>query len=97
MKRLLLGFVLGVTLSVAFAATNECLQTTTCTLAGLTMTGGIVEKNYTVSTLPTCNSGAKYTRAAVSDAVACTFAATLTGGQSQACPVFCDGANWIGG
>jgi hypothetical protein len=52
--------------------------------------------NFTVTALPTCNAGTKYAIAAVSDSLACTFASTLTGGGSQACGVFCDGANWIG-
>lgn len=52
---------------------------------------------YAVAFLPTCNSGTKYVTVWVSDAVACTFGAALTGGNTQACPVFCDGAFWLGG
>lgn len=52
---------------------------------------------YTVGTLPTCDGTSKYTRAFVSDSVACSFGVTLTGGSTQACPVFCDGAAWLGG
>ena len=53
--------------------------------------------NYTVATLPTCDAAKKYAVAAVSDAVACTFGATLTGSGALACPVMCDGSQWVGG
>ena len=51
-------------------------------------------KNYTVAALPTCNAGNKYALAAVSDANAPTYNATVAGGGAVAIPVMCDGTNW---
>lgn len=51
-------------------------------------------KNYTVGTLP---SGTQGDSAFVTDAVACTFLATPTGGSSTVCPVFYNGTAWVGG
>lgn len=56
--------------------------------------GIIIRKGYTVSTLPVAPAiGAM---AYVTDAVACTFLATLTGGGSAYCPVGYNGAAWVG-
>lgn len=52
-----------------------------------------VLKAFTVATLPTGTTGAT---AYVSDAIACTFMATLTGGGAVACPVFYNGTAWVG-
>jgi hypothetical protein len=61
---------------------------------GLTIKGGMaVMAAYTVSTLPTGITGAI---AYVTDAVACTFLAALTGGGSTVCPVFYNGTAWVG-
>lgn len=52
-------------------------------------------QGFTVSTLPASpGTGA---RAYVTDAVACTFLASLTGSGSTVCPVFFNGTAWIGG
>lgn len=48
---------------------------------------------YTVSTLPTCNSGRAYQVQGVSDASSPTYLGTLTGGSSTKTPVFCDGVS----
>jgi hypothetical protein len=50
---------------------------------------------YTVSTLPTCNAGAKGTWYTVSDASAPTFLGTLTGGSSTFTPAICNGSAWV--
>jgi hypothetical protein len=51
--------------------------------------------SYSVSTLPVgATAGA---RAFVVDAKACTFNAVITGGGSVKCPVFHNGAAWVGG
>jgi hypothetical protein len=55
--------------------------------------GQTVLKGYTVSTLPTGITGGM---AYVTDAVACTFLATLTGGGSTFCPVVFNGSAWVG-
>lgn len=51
-------------------------------------------KNYTVATLPACAAGRKYQMAAVSDANAPTYNATIAGGGAVAVPVMCDGTTW---
>lgn len=56
----------------------------------------IVGRTYTVATLPTGTPVAG-ARAWVSDAVACTFAVTPTGGGAVVCPVFYTGAAWVAG
>jgi hypothetical protein len=50
---------------------------------------------YTVSTLPV--SPPKGSRASVTDATACTFGASPTGGSSTFCPEVFDGSAWHGG
>lgn len=62
---------------------------------GLTIKGGqaVLAGPYTVATLPTGITGGM---AYVTDAVACTFLATLTGGGSAFCPVVFNGAAWVG-
>lgn len=62
-------------------------------LKNLTATGVIALGGFTVSTLP---AGVKGQTAYVSDAVACTFLGTLTGGGTTACPVFYNGTAWVG-
>ena len=59
-----------------------------------TMAGQFVLAVYTVATLPTGTVGAT---AYVSDAVACTFITTPTGGGSVKCPVFYNGSAWVAG
>jgi hypothetical protein len=53
-----------------------------------------VSPGYTVSGLPSGHTG---DRAYVTDATACTFGGTLTGGASTICPVFYNGAAWVEG
>jgi hypothetical protein len=75
--------------------TISCVADTSATLQ---CAGGapapIQLPGYTVSTLPAASEGAL---AYVTDAVACTFLATLTGGGSTVCPVFYNGTAWVGG
>lgn len=59
------------------------------TVSTLTLPG-----TYTVSTLPTATAGL---RAFVTDATACSFGTTPTGGGSTKCPVYADGSVWRGG
>lgn len=64
-------------------------------VAGKGYFGGAVNlMNYTVATLPT---GVRGDTAYVTDAVACTFMGALTGGAAVVCPVFYNGAAWLGG
>ncbi|MBN3833163.1 hypothetical protein [Burkholderia sp. Ac-20344] len=49
---------------------------------------------YTVSTLPTCNASLANALAAVTDANAPSWNATLTGGGSVHMLAFCNGTNW---
>lgn len=62
---------------------------------GLTLGNTVNFKGYTVSTLPA--SPATGAMAYVSDAVACTFLASVTGGGSAFCPVIYTGSAWQGG
>jgi hypothetical protein len=50
---------------------------------------------FTVSTLPACNTGAKGTQSAVSDAASPTYLGTLSGGGSTFTPVVCSGSAWV--
>lgn len=59
----------------------------------VTLNTPIKRKGYTVSTLPTGSVG---DAAYVTDAVVCTFLATLTGGGSAWCPVGFNGTAWVG-
>lgn len=54
-----------------------------------------VAPGFTVSTLPASPPTGSY--AYVTDAVACTFLSSLTGGGSTFCPVNFNGASWVGG
>jgi hypothetical protein len=78
-------------------ATSQNAQVTALTLKGATQeaifNAPVRWKGYTVSTLPAGNTG---DNAYVTDAVACTFLATLTGGGSTVCPVFYNGTAWVG-
>lgn len=67
----------------------------TYTSTGLAVAGVIGPKGYTVATLPA--GPPTGSNAYVTDAVACTFLASLTGGGSTYCPVTYNGAAWIGG
>lgn len=63
--------------------------------AGVT-TGNVFKTGvYTVSTLPTCNSGAEGGRAGVTDLTSPTFMGTPTGGGTVHGPVYCNGTAWI--
>jgi hypothetical protein len=64
-------------------------------LTNLTATGTIKLGGFTVSTLP--GSPTTGMQAYVTDAVACTFLATVTGGGSAFCPVVWNGSAWQGG
>lgn len=56
--------------------------------------GAILLPAYTVSTLPTCNSGEVGTLVYVSDSVASpVYGAAPTGGGSLSLPVFCESDN----
>lgn len=50
---------------------------------------------FTVSTLPTCNSGKKGTVTAVTDATSPTYNGTLTGSGTVYTPVICNGTAWV--
>lgn len=52
------------------------------------------EVNTTVAALPTPSSTVKGANSFVTDATATTFAAIVSGGGSNAVPVYCDGTNW---
>lgn len=65
--------------------------------ATLDVRGPIKLMGYIVSTLPSGANASIGMQAYVTDAVACTFLATLTGGSSTFCPVIYNGTAWIGG
>jgi hypothetical protein len=85
----------GPVLSAGGGSTVQ-LNTNGCGTTPVLKTGEqtILSGGYTVSTLPAGTTGA---RAYVTDAVACTFLASLTGSGSTVCPVFYNGAAWVGG
>ena len=56
--------------------------------------GPLVLKDYTVGTLPTCDTALKFAMAAVTDATAPTYNGALTGGGNVIVPVFCNGTVW---
>ncbi len=61
----------------------------------LTIGGAAKLKNFTVGTLPTCNSTYEGSIAYVTDAAAApVYNATVAGGGSTKIQVFCDGTNW---
>ena len=64
-------------------------------LTNLTATGTIKLAGFTVATLPA--SPTTGMQAYVTDAVACTFLATVTGGGAAFCPVIWNGSAWQGG
>ena len=56
---------------------------------------GVVQlPSFTVATLPTCSTTYKGGMAYVTDAVAPTYNAALTGGGAVVIPVFCNGSSW---
>lgn len=64
----------------------------------LQVNGTVATAGYTVATLPAAAPQAVIgARAYVTDALACTFLATLTGGGSAFCPVVYNGSAWIAG
>lgn len=70
---------------------------TTAADVGLTVAGGVaVTHGYTVSELSGLSPVAG-ARAHVTDAVSCTFLGALIGSGSVVCPVFYNGASWVGG
>jgi len=82
------------TISVAGTDTNIGINLTTKGTGVITANNLIVRKGYTVATLPA--SPPTGAMAYVTDAVACTFLATLTGGGAAYCPVGYNGSAWIG-
>lgn len=63
----------------------------------LTMNGAIQHAKNTVANLPTCNAAAEGSHYGVTDALAPTFLATLTGGGAVHATAYCNGTNWVGG
>lgn len=88
-------------------STSNTTASTSTTTGSVTAAGGggfvgalnvgsyIAPGGFTVTTLPI--SPPKGATAYVTDAVACTFLASLTGGGSTYCPVSYNGAAWTGG
>lgn len=56
--------------------------------------GGVLLPLTTVAALPSCAAGTKGLLAAVSDATAPTYNASLTGGGAVSIPVYCNGTAW---
>lgn len=102
MKHLLLtlGLLLFV---VADVAGQGSLSAQVLRLLGLANTWSLTQTflvppvitEVTVSTLPTCNAGAKGSISAVSDALTPTYLGTLTGGSTTHTPVYCTGTTWV--
>ena len=61
----------------------------------LTVKGVAALSAFTVSTLPTCNSGAHGEIARVTDATGPTYGGTLTGGGSVEILALCNGSSWL--
>ncbi len=66
----------------------------TLSIVSPTISGLMALAAYTVSGLPACNAAATGDLAYVSDALAPTFNATLSGGSSTKTLAFCNGSNW---
>ncbi len=85
---------------ISGATTNDVYFTRTA--AGIMKlngaTYGVLGMTSTVvGSLPAAATAGTGARAFVTDATACTFATTIVGGGSTACPVYSDGTNWKGG
>jgi len=73
-------------------APTAAIGTKTTQLATTLFANDVVNKNYTVATLPT-PTGTAF--AVVTDALAPTYMATIVGGGSVVTPVFYNGTNWV--
>jgi hypothetical protein len=62
--------------------------------SGLASLVPVVLPMSTVAALPACNAGLKGGMAAVSDATAPAYNASLTGGGAMSIPVYCNGSSW---
>lgn len=85
--------------NVAIGSSATPRNSSALDVTGIINAGGVIIRNaYTVSTLPSTAGAGKVTGAMayVTDAVACTFLATLTGGGSTYCPVGYNGTAWVG-
>lgn len=75
------------------------LLTPSASYSGLidpTMPGYVpVRQTATVSTLPTCNAGAKGAMYLVTDSLLPAALATVSGGGAVVVGVMCNGTNWI--
>jgi hypothetical protein len=80
--------------SVTITAPAIALNGTTTITGTLNVSGVLNLQAYTVATLPTCDSAANTTYAAVTDATAPTYNATVTGGGAVSIPVYCNGTHW---
>ncbi len=57
--------------------------------------GTLVLSVKTVGTLPTCNTAAKGTMLAVSDASSPAYNVAVVGSGTSGIPVYCNGTSWI--
>lgn len=72
----------------------EIGSSTGCAASGQLLAATLRSGQTTVAGLPSASTAGAGARAFVTDATACTFASTPTGGAATACPVYSDGTNW---
>jgi len=80
------GGLAGSTTAITIGSTAG---TSTTTINGITK-----QQTYTVATLPSASTSGVGARSFVTDALAPTFGATVTGGGAVAVPVYSDSTNW---
>lgn len=84
------------------ATITQMLDGAFCSTPGATLMRGASAWSchnlpFVVGSLPTCNSGSKGVRETVTDGLAPTFLAIITGGGTVFSPVICNGTNWVAG
>ena len=73
---------------------NAGLSAASAVISGQLAAATVKTATTTVAGLPSAATAGAGARAFVTDATACTFAATPTGGGAAKCPVYSDGAAW---
>lgn len=86
-----------VALSRTAASTMALGNGTVGDTSGSLVAGKVRTVGATVSGLGSAATAGAGARGYVTDATACTFGLTLTGGGSTGCPAYSDGTNWKGG
>lgn len=81
---MLKGIAIGLTLGMAMSALAQTMRPAVNT-----------QLEYTVATLPTCNTASRGLRVHVTDALTPVALATIVAGGAAVVPVFCNGTAYI--